>query len=121
VTVRKNGQLEAMKYFWQKKLMESVMVKTEEIREWSNEFRLIQPQAVRDMEVSMRSTGQLHPLILLKNEDGYQIIDGIKRYRAAVELGIEEMQGLVFEVDVVMAKAMILKPSASPIQAALGF
>jgi ParB/RepB/Spo0J family partition protein len=88
--------------------MEPVLVKTEEIREWSNEFRLIQPEAVRSMTQSMQSTGQLQPLILLKNDDGYHIIDGIKRYRAALELGLEELQSLVFEVDVVMAKAMIL-------------
>jgi len=88
--------------------MEPMMVKTEEIREWSNEFRLIQPEAVRSMELSMRLSGQLQPLILLKNDDGYHIIDGIKRYRAALEIGLEELQSLVFEVDVVMAKAMIL-------------
>jgi len=88
--------------------MEPMMVKTQEIREWSNEFRLIQPEAVRSMELSMRLAGQLQPLILLKNDDGYHIIDGIKRYRAALELGLEELQSLVFEVDVVMAKAMIL-------------
>jgi len=88
--------------------MEPVLIKTEQIREWSNEFRLIQPEAVRSMELSMRSTGQLQPLILLKNDDGYHIIDGIKRYRAALELGLEELQSLIFEVDMVMAKAMIL-------------
>lgn len=98
-----------MEYLWHKIVpMEPIMVKTEEIREWSNEFRLIQPEAVRSMEVSMRTTGQLHPLILLKNDDGYHIIDGIKRYRSALELGLQELQSLVFEVDMVMAKAMIL-------------
>lgn len=88
--------------------MDPIMVKTHQIREWSNEFRLIHPEAVRSMELSMRSTGQLQPLILLKTDDGYHIIDGIKRYRAALELGLEELQSLVFEVDMVMAKAMIL-------------
>lgn len=88
--------------------MDPIMVKTEHIREWSNEYRLIQPEAVRSMELSIRSTGQLQPLILLKNDQGYHIIDGIKRYRAALEIGLKEMQSLVFEVDVVMAKAMIL-------------
>jgi ParB/RepB/Spo0J family partition protein len=98
-----------MEYLWQKIApMDPIMVKTQEIREWSNEFRLIQPEAVRSMELSMRSTGQLQPLILLKNDDGYHIIDGIKRYRSALEIGLEELQSLVFEVDVVMAKAMIL-------------
>jgi ParB/RepB/Spo0J family partition protein len=98
-----------MKYLWQKIApMEPIMVKIQEIREWSNEFRLIQPEAVRSMTQSMQSTGQLQPLILLKNDDGYHIIDGIKRYRAGLELGLEELQSLVFEVDMVMAKAMIL-------------
>jgi ParB family transcriptional regulator, chromosome partitioning protein len=88
--------------------MDPIMVKTHQIREWSNEFRLIYPEAVRNMGLSMQSTGQLQPLILLKNDEGYHIIDGIKRYRAALELGLEELQSLVFEVDLVMAKAMIL-------------
>ena len=88
--------------------MYPILVKTEEIREWSNEFRLIQPDAIRNMELSMRLSGQLQPVILLKNDDGYHIIDGIKRYRAALELGLKELASLVFEVDVVMAKAMIL-------------
>jgi len=98
-----------MKYLWQKIApMEPIMVKTQDIREWSNEFRLIWPETVRSMELSMRSTGQLQPLILLKNDDGYHIIDGIKRYRAALEIGLEALQSMVFEVDMVMAKAMIL-------------
>jgi len=98
-----------MEYLWQKiEPMDPIMVKTREIREWSNEYRLIQPEAVRSMTQSMQSTGQLQPLILLRNDDGYHIIDGIKRYRAALELGLEALQSLVFEVDVVMAKAMIL-------------
>lgn len=88
--------------------MEPIKVKTDQIREWSNEFRLIHPEAVRSMALSMQSTGQLQPLILLKNDDGYHIIDGIKRYRAALELGIEELQSLVFEVNMVMAKTMII-------------
>jgi len=56
----------------------------------------------------MRSAGQVQAVILLKNDYGYLIIDGIKRYRAALEIGLEELQSLVFEVDMVMAKAMIL-------------
>ena len=103
------GQLRTMEYLWPKIApMDPIMVKPQDIREWSNEFRLIQPEAVRSMTQSMQSTGQLQPLILLKNDDGYHIIDGIKRYRAALELGLEELQSLVFEVDLVMAKAMIL-------------
>jgi len=88
--------------------MEPILVKTDQIREWSNEYRLILPEAVRSMELSMRSTGQLQPMILLKNDHGYHIIDGIKRYRAALEIGLEELQALIFEVDIAMAKAMIL-------------
>jgi len=82
------------------------MVKTEEIREWSNEFSSDSTEAVRSMTTSMRSTGQLQPLILLKNDDGYHIIDGIKRYRSALELGIQELQSLVIRGRLAMAKAM---------------
>jgi ParB/RepB/Spo0J family partition protein len=88
--------------------MDPITIKTEQIREWSNEYRLIYPEAVRGMVASMMAGGQLQPVILQKQEDSYNIIDGIKRYRAAVELGIEELQALVFEVDTAMAKAMII-------------
>lgn len=90
------------------KTMTPVCIKTEQIREWSNTFRIIRPESVRQMEASMRTGGQLQPLILQKADDGYKIIDGIKRYRAAVELGIKELQALVWDVDPAMAKAMIL-------------
>jgi len=83
-------------------------IKTENIREWSNEYRLIHPDAVQSMIVSMQSAGQLQPVILQVNNDTYNIIDGIKRYRAALELGIEELQAMVFEVNTAMAKAMIV-------------
>jgi ParB family transcriptional regulator, chromosome partitioning protein len=98
-----------MGYFWPKfTSMEPIKIKTEQIREWSNEFRLIYPETVRNMALSMQSNGQLQPLILLRNDEGYHIIDGIKRYRAALELDIEELESLVFEVNIVMAKAMIV-------------
>lgn len=85
-----------------------ITIKTQKIREWSNEYRLIHPASVSGMVSSMRSTGQLQPIILQEKEDSYNIIDGIKRYRAAQELGIEELQALVFEVNTAMAKAMII-------------
>jgi ParB/RepB/Spo0J family partition protein len=60
------------------------------------------------MVVSMQSVGQLQPVILQKQEDRFNLIDGIKRYRAALELGLQELPSLVFEVDTAMAKAMII-------------
>lgn len=88
--------------------MEPIPVKAEKMQEWSNEYRLIHPDAVRGMVSSMQSVGQLQPIILQRQVDRYNIIDGIKRYRAALELGLEELQSLVFEVDAAMAKAMII-------------
>jgi len=88
--------------------VEVISIKTAQLREWSNEYRLVHPDVVRGILDSMRSEGQLQPVILQQQEDGYNIIDGIKRYRAALELGIDELQGLVFEVDTAMAKAMII-------------
>jgi ParB family chromosome partitioning protein len=88
--------------------MEPISIKAEKIQEWSNRYRLIQPEAVKGMVVSMQSVGQLQPVILQKQEDSYNLIDGIKRYRAALELGLEDLASLVFEVDTAMAKAMII-------------
>ena len=88
--------------------MEPISIKAEKIQEWSNRYRLIQPEAVKGMVVSMQSVGQLMPVILQKQEDSFNLIDGIKRYRAALELGLQELPSLVFEVDTAMAKAMII-------------
>ena len=88
--------------------VDPISIKTEKIREWSNEYRLIHPDAIRGMVASMMSGGQLQPIILQKQEETYNIIDGIKRYRAALELGLQELASLVFEVDTAMAKAMII-------------
>lgn len=88
--------------------VDPISIKIEKIREWSNEYRLISQGSVRAMVASMMSGGQLQPVILQKQEDSYNIIDGIKRYRSAVELGLDELVSLVFEVDNAMAKAMII-------------
>jgi ParB/RepB/Spo0J family partition protein len=88
--------------------MEPISIRAEKIQEWSNRYRLIQPEAVKGMVVSMQSVGQLMPVILQKQEDSFNLIDGIKRYRAALELGLQELPSLVFEVDTAMAKAMII-------------
>jgi ParB/RepB/Spo0J family partition protein len=88
--------------------MEPISIKAEKIQEWSNRYRLIHPEAVKGMVVSMQSVGQLQPVILQKQEDSFNLIDGIKRYRAALELGLQELPSLVFEVDTAMAKAMII-------------
>lgn len=81
---------------------------TEQIREWSNEYRLITPESVRAMVSSIREGGQLQPIILQKGEEGYNLIDGIKRYRAALEVGLEKLDAHIYEVPSVMAKAMII-------------
>jgi len=88
--------------------MQWVMIPIESIKEWSNEFRLIQPEAIHRMKLSLQCEGQLQPLILWKDEQGYHLIDGIKRYRAALELSLREVQAEIFEVNQAMAKAMIL-------------
>lgn len=92
----------------QKKKMAPESIKLEKIREWSNKYRLLQPDSVRNMAASLQSVGQLQPIILQKEDEVYNLIDGIKRFRAAEELGLGEISSLVFEVDTAMAKAMII-------------
>ncbi len=56
--------------------MKPIMVKTVQIPEWSNEFWLIHPDAVRSMEFLMRSTGQLQTLVLQKTTRDITLLMG---------------------------------------------
>jgi len=71
-------------------------------------MRLTKPEQITAMQNSLESLGQLQPIVVRKKGKLYQIIDGFKRYYAAVALNMGTLQAHVVEVDDVTAKAMIL-------------
>ncbi|MCK5784827.1 MAG: ParB/RepB/Spo0J family partition protein [Desulfobacterales bacterium] len=73
-----------------------------------SEMRLTRPEQIAWMQNSLKAVGQLHPVVVRKKKDVYQMLDGFKRYYACQALKWKKLQAHVVEVDNVTAKAMIL-------------
>ena len=71
-------------------------------------FRLTSPDQVSAMQQSLASSGQLNPLIVCPRGSVYQLVDGFKRFHAAIALGWENIDVQALEADDVTAKVMIL-------------
>jgi len=72
------------------------------------EMRVIRDEQILTMTRSLKRNGQLQPVIVRKVEGVYQLIDGFKRYYAAEELEMEQLQCMVVKAGRTKAKAMIL-------------
>lgn len=55
--------------------------------------------ALDELVASIREVGVLEPLLVRRTPQGYQIVSGERRYRAAVEAGLEELPCIVLDVD----------------------
>ena len=56
-------------------------------------------EAQRELEESIKVHGILQPLILVKRDDGYIIVAGERRYRAAKAIGMATVPALVKKID----------------------
>jgi len=56
------------------------------------------PGALAELKESIRAKGILQPLLVARTEEGYQLIAGERRLRAARELGMEEVPVLIREL-----------------------
>jgi len=73
------------------------------------DLRITRPGEVEKMCRSLRHSGQMNPLIVRVTGDGYQILDGFKRYHSAKQLGWEFLDAKVVDVPLMEGKAMMLK------------
>ena len=74
----------------------------------STEFssmRLVKPELITSMEQSLSRFGQLSPIIVRASKDEYQIIDGFKRYHAALNQSWDSLQATVVRTSVKAATA----------------
>lgn len=71
-------------------------------------MRIINPEHVHRIQNSMYIHGQLQPVVARLAEGQYQVIDGIKRVYAAMELVMERLQCYVLDVDLQQAKVLVL-------------
>lgn len=61
------------------------------------DLRIIQPRADAAMERSMHRYGQLTPVVVGHEDNGYEMVDGFKRLRGARKLGYTELQAKVMD------------------------
>lgn len=57
------------------------------------------PESIEDLAESIREKGIIQPLVLRKNEDGYEIIAGERRWRAAQKAGLRRVPAIIKDVD----------------------
>lgn len=81
------------------------------INELSSEFssmRLIKPELIKSMEQSFSRFHQLSPIIVRQATKQYQIIDGFKRYHAALNLNWSSLSATVLQTTVKAATALMI-------------
>jgi ParB/RepB/Spo0J family partition protein len=72
-------------------------------------FRIVSPRADLAMVKSIRKYGQISPVVCVKGEVGYELIDGFKRLRACRRLNKEALRAKVIEVSGRVCKAAIIQ------------
>lgn len=88
--------------------------------------REFDPVALSELENSIRQNGIITPITVRKTPDGYQIIAGERRWRAARAAGLDEIPAYVLEIDEGEAYQLALvenlqRQDLNPIEEALGF
>jgi len=56
-------------------------------------------EAIDELVASIKEVGVLEPLLVRHSPQGFQIISGERRYRAALEAGLEDLPCMVLDVD----------------------
>jgi len=56
------------------------------------------PEKVEELAASIRSSGIIQPLIVRKGTDGYELIAGERRWRAAIKAGLKEVPAIIKDV-----------------------
>ena len=56
-------------------------------------------EAIDELVASIQEVGVLEPLLVRQSTQGFQIISGERRYRAAVDAGLDEIPCIVLDVD----------------------
>ena len=74
------------------------MLPAESIRPFrGHPFRMYEGERLEDMIQSIREHGVLNPVIVRKQEDGYEMLSGHNRQRAAMLAGIDKIPAIVKE------------------------
>jgi ParB family chromosome partitioning protein len=91
-----------------KRPAEGVNLSLSELRPRPQPRRRFEDASLKALAESIRSHGVLEPLLVRKTGEGYEIIAGERRYRAAQMAGLEAVPAIVLEVDDRTAQAIAL-------------
>jgi ParB/RepB/Spo0J family partition protein len=91
--------------------MEEIAVS--EIGERYGAFRIVSPRADAAMVQSMRKYGQIAPVVCVKGQGGYELIDGFKRLRACRRLNQGTLRAKTMEVSGRVCKAALIQLNQS--------
>ncbi len=56
-------------------------------------------QKIKELAASIQTNGLVHPLLVRRRDDGYELIAGERRWRAAKEAGLADVPAIVKEVN----------------------
>lgn len=68
----------------------------------------MQPEALEALANSIRQQGIVQPIVVRKLENGYELIAGERRWRAAQQAGLQEIPAVIKQVDDQQAAAIAL-------------
>jgi len=60
--------------------------------------KIFDPEKIEELAVSLRSSGIIQPLVVRKVSDGYELIAGERRWRAAIKAGLKEVPVIIKDV-----------------------
>jgi ParB family transcriptional regulator, chromosome partitioning protein len=60
--------------------------------------KFFDPEKIEELAVSLRSSGIIQPLVIRKGSDGYELIAGERRWRAAIKAGLKEVPVIIKDV-----------------------
>ena len=80
-----------------------------EIGERYGAFRIVSPRADAAMIKSIRKYGQISPVVCVRTEEGYELIDGFKRLRACRSLSQMTLKARTMEVSARVCKAAMIQ------------
>ena len=85
-----------------------------------------EPKALQSLGASLKRSGMMQPIVAVPKGDGFEIVAGERRWRAAQEVGIEEVPVLVRELDAQEIAELALieniqREELNPMERAQGF
>ena len=72
-------------------------------------LRIVNPRAETAMEKSLRTYGQLTPVVCARSANGYELIDGFKRLRASRRLKMETLTARILVTSERVSKAAMIQ------------